>query len=89
MVSYGAKLQIRLNLFKFKSLHNKHTFSKRNNSMFKILTKLLALLPHSKRAVGSIPGHGGPSVWSSVHVLPLAAWVPSPASSHSPKTCSC
>jgi len=36
----------------------------------------LSLSPHSKWAVGSIPGRGGPSVWS-LHVLPVAAWVPS------------
>jgi len=43
----------------------------------------LALSPHSERATGSVPGLGGPSVWS-LHVLPVAF----PASSHRPKTCS-
>jgi len=40
---------------------------------------------HSKRAVGSIPGRGGPSVWS-LHVLPVAAWVPSEFSGFLPQS---
>jgi len=44
-----------------------------------------ALSPHCKRAVGSIPGQVGPSVWS-LHVLLVSAWVPSVFSGFLPQS---
>ena len=52
------------------------------------MAQWLALLPHSKKVLGSFPPSPGLSVWS-LHVLPVFAWVSSGYSGFLPlqKTC--
>jgi len=61
--------------------HRKHPFWMYNHTV----AQWLALLPHSARDPGSIPGLGSLSVWS-LHILPVSAWVSSGCSGFLPQS---